>query len=406
MAALRCSWRNLILLLIVLLVIQFVIYFSPVPVIDSKRLEELRNNYFNRRPAQKQGHVSSSRNSTASYDPARFNSRPVRENAVFAILVRNGELGSLVESLKQLEEKFNKRFHYPYVLLNEQPFTEEFKAGIKEVVSGKVEFGLIPSEHWSYPAWIDQEKARLARVAMKNVIYGGSEPYRHMCRFNSGFFYRHHLLDQYDWYWRVEPGVKFPCIIPYDPFRFMRENNKLYGYTITIKEFKETIPTLWKTTQNFMRENSDTLASPNMLEFVEKVNGAEVEYNGCHFWSNFEVASLNFLRSEVYNKYFDYLDQAGGFFYERWGDAPVHSLGVAMFMDKSQVHWFDDIGYFHGPLWNCPKGEMHKKLQCDCLEKKSIEKENQNWSCINEFNALPNIPGTTSNKVIWPPNLI
>lgn len=31
--------------------------------------------------------------------------------------------------------------------------------------------------------------------------------YRHMCRWNSGFFYRHPKLRDYDWYWRVEPDV-------------------------------------------------------------------------------------------------------------------------------------------------------------------------------------------------------
>ena len=32
---------------------------------------------------------------------------------------------------------------------------------------------------------------------------------------------------------------------------------------------------------------------------------------------------MRFLRSQAYIDYFNYLDQAGGFYYERWGDAPV-----------------------------------------------------------------------------------
>lgn len=36
--------------------------------------------------------------------------------------------------------------------------------------------------------------------------------------------------------------------------------------------------------------------------------------------SNFEIARVGFWRSEAYRAYFEYLDQAGGFFYERWGD--------------------------------------------------------------------------------------
>jgi alpha 1,2-mannosyltransferase len=48
-------------------------------------------------------------------------------------------------------------------------------------------------------------------------------------RFQSGFFFRHPLLDQYDYYWRVEPDVDYYCDIDYDVFKFMRDNNKKYG---------------------------------------------------------------------------------------------------------------------------------------------------------------------------------
>ena len=48
-------------------------------------------------------------------------------NAVMLMLARNSELEGAVSSVKQLEEKFNRRYHYPWVLLNDEPFSEEFK---------------------------------------------------------------------------------------------------------------------------------------------------------------------------------------------------------------------------------------------------------------------------------------
>ena len=33
-------------------------------------------------------------------------------------------------------------------------------------------------------------------------------------------------------------------------------------------------------------------------------------------WSNFEIGDLDFWRNETYTKFFDYLDQKGGFYYE------------------------------------------------------------------------------------------
>jgi hypothetical protein len=48
--------------------------------------------------------------------------------------------------------------------------------------------------------------------------------------------------------------------------------------------------------------------------------------------------------------FFEHLDKAGGFYYERWGDAPVHSIGAALFAKKDQIHFFEDIGYRHEPF--------------------------------------------------------
>ena len=33
-------------------------------------------------------------------------------------------------------------------------------------------------------------------------------------------------------------------------------------------------------------------------------------------------------------------------FPQRWGDAPVHSIGAALFAKKEEIHFFNDIGLF------------------------------------------------------------
>ena len=48
---------------------------------------------------------------------------------------------------------------------------------------------------------------------------------------------------------------------------------------------------------------------------------------------------MEFWRSPAYEEYFEHLDRAGGFFYERWGDAPVHSIALGLFEDASKIHW-------------------------------------------------------------------
>jgi mannosyltransferase len=43
------------------------------------------------------------------------------------------------------------------------------------------------------------------------------------------------------------------------------------------------------------------------------------KWNLCHYWSNFEIADLDFFRGESYQELFQYLDRKGGFYHERVG---------------------------------------------------------------------------------------
>ncbi|ADJ41761.1 ADL265W-Ap [Eremothecium gossypii ATCC 10895] len=307
-----------------------------------------------------------------------------REKATFVTLARNSDLYTLLESIMSVEDRFNHKFKYDWVFLNDEEFTDTFKALTSALVSGNTYYGKVPKEHWSFPEWIDQDRAARVRqmMAEKNVIYGDSINYRFMCRYESGLFYRHELLQPYDYYWRVEPEVRFFCDVDYDVFRFMRDNNKKYGFTISIHEYPATIETLWEETRKFMEKHPEHVHPNNMMDFISDDNG--LSYNMCHFWSNFEIGSLEFLRSKAYSDYFDSLDQAGGFFYERWGDAPVHSIAAALFLDRNEIHHFNDIGYFHPPFQQCPIDEtFRKEHRCACNADKDFTWNS--FSCGSKF---------------------
>lgn len=50
-----------------------------------------------------------------------------RANATLLILARNSDLDGVIQSIEQVELKFNRKFRYPWVLLNEVEFSAEFK---------------------------------------------------------------------------------------------------------------------------------------------------------------------------------------------------------------------------------------------------------------------------------------
>lgn len=262
-------------------------------------------------------------------------------------LVRNKELGQLVQSMRDLERTWNHKFNYPWTFFNDEPFTDEFKKITQAETKAKCEYHVIPPEHWEIPSWINtdlmEESANMLQE--QSVQYAHMTSYHQMCRWNSGFFYKHEAMKDYQYYWRVEPNVNFFCDVDYDVFRYMHDHNKTYGYTINLFDAPASITTLWPETMKFLAANQHLMAEPNAMAWLTdkehrpenniKANG----YSTCHFWSNFEIGDLNFWRSPAYEAYFEHLDRAGGFFYERWGDAPVHSIALGIFEQASRIHW-------------------------------------------------------------------
>ncbi|CAO3594312.1 unnamed protein product [Absidia cylindrospora] len=312
--------------------------------------------------------------------------------ACFVVLVRNSELQGIKNTVTQIEARFNKRFNYPYVFLNDNYFTDEFISEISSLTTAQVNFGKVDQQMWGYPSYINQTHAALQRadLAAQGVPYADSESYRHMCRFQSGFFFRHPLLDAYDYYWRIEPDVDYHCDIDYDVFRYMKDNGKKYGFNIAFREYMATVPSLWQTVMDFKKTHPEVVkqlpqVKDSLWNFVAGNNGDS--YNSCHFWTNFEIASLDLWRSNEYLKFFNYLDRSGGFFYERWGDAPVHSIAAAMMLKKDEFHFFNDIGYRHTAYTHCPVEPIYRD-KCSCNPDDNFDYD-PGLSCYSTFkNAL------------------
>lgn len=312
-----------------------------------------------------------------------------RQNAVIMMLCTNNDLHKLEAMIPNFEKRFNAQFKYPYVFLNEEEFTDEFKKTVSRLTDNRAEFGKIEPADWYMPSWIDKERAHpnWERMAKMHIPYANNESYHNMCRYFSRGFYNHPLLSKYEYYWRIEPHVEYRCDVTEDPFDFMKNNNKKYGFVISIKEFMVTIEGLMSTIAEWLRKKKveKTGAPLPNIDPKERLSFMfnQGEYNGCHFWSNFEIASLEFFRSDIYREFIDTLEESGGFYYERWGDAPIHSIAAALFLPKSQVHFFNNIGYTHPPFTHCPSSGG---VNCDCDASKSVDR--QGLSCLPQYEDM------------------
>ncbi|KAK6600559.1 glycolipid 2-alpha-mannosyltransferase [Botrytis cinerea] len=298
-----------------------------------------------------------------------------RMNATFVTLARNSDIWEIARSIRQVEDRFNKKFHYDWVFLNDKPFDATFKKVTASLVSGKTHYGEIPEKHWSFPDHIDTDRARKVRedMAQRKIIYGDSVSYRHMCRFESGFFFQQELMLNYEWYWRVEPSIELFCDIDYDAFKFMADNKKKYSFVLSLYEYVETIPTLWDSVKKFIKAIQNTLPKATQWVFsVMMVVKPTTTATWYVLWSNFEIGNLNWLRSKAYTDYFEQLDQDGGFFYER------------LLLKKEEIHFFNDIAYYHVPFTHCPTGEQTRlDLKCHCNPKDNFDWKG--YSCTSRF---------------------
>lgn len=144
------------------------------------------------------------------------------------------------------------------------------------------------------------------------------------------------------------------CPITYkdcsDPFQKMIEANKTYGFTIAVKELRETVPNIFRYASAYKRKNNlkskglwemflerpaeedappeekkeklpeEILQSEPGVNNLDDIDPEAMEgesYNMCHFWSNFEIARLDWFRSKEYEDFFQMMDRSGGFWMER-----------------------------------------------------------------------------------------
>jgi alpha 1,2-mannosyltransferase len=147
-----------------------------------------------------------SSNNSSSYTPVK---------AAITILCREKDLDGVKHSLSSFEPYFNSKFNYPYVFINEKPFSDEFKAEILSAVMKyrgnsihihpRIIFSVIPPKDWDYPDFIDRARASENLEKSKNswtISYGGLESYRFMIRYFSGPFFHNPDLAEFDYYWR------------------------------------------------------------------------------------------------------------------------------------------------------------------------------------------------------------
>ncbi|KAI7904913.1 nucleotide-diphospho-sugar transferase [Cokeromyces recurvatus] len=317
----------------------------------------------------------------------------------FYMLVHDSDstqLEQILFSIQSLEDRLIPAFAsnrtYPWIFLTSQRFVPDYKKAIRNATRNPdhLYFGQIDLEAWTFPPWIDTSRAESAMQYSidLNIQNAHSLHDRKQKRYQAGLFYHHSLFNDVDYVWRVEPGSSYSCDLfqqEQDPFQVMQSENKKIGFTITTKEDPKTSYNLWRATLYFMEQNPEWI-KPKELTIMNWLITHD-QYNFCHMWTGFEIISLDFLRSKPYKAFFHYIDIVGGFFYERWNDATIRTLAAAMFLDKSDVHFFNNIGFHY--LWGnyCPlDNKLLENCSCHYKQNNLFEESSCTLELLREIN--------------------
>ena len=149
------------------------------------------------------------------------------------------------------------------------------------------------------------------------------------------------IFDGVDYMWRLDDDSMITAPVHYDVFEFMQKKDIWYGWNIM--DVGSCVKSLWETTEQFL---SVTGSSPGWFKSLPEKS---------LYYNNFEISRVALWRSREYQRFFAFLDQSMGIYKHRWGDAPIKTIGVSLFVPKAKIHKFTDVSYAHqhvrtGPL--------------------------------------------------------
>jgi hypothetical protein len=169
---------------------------------------------------------------------------------------------------------------------------------------------------------------------------GFSIKYRSMCRFFSGAFYKHESLTKYTNYIRLDTDSKFVQGKDFSLFRWLESNSYYYGFIESAiqEDDKNVVKNLRETLKKYIGWPKKIV----MPQFI----GSRMYY------TNFEIGSLDYFRSNTWQDFFNFLDNSGGFYLFRWGDAPVRFAGLWAICSKKRISKIPaGFTYFHGDYY-------------------------------------------------------
>ena len=258
---------------------------------------------------------------------------PTRVKGAIYMLVRMqpNNIHRLNLTLQGLDKFVLEKYDYPLIIFYEEnksmmPALEE----LRSITSSPTFLQLV---HFEIPGFLKKP------VPVKVPGCPRSIGYRHMCRFQCKLVYEYPITEGLEYMWRMDDDSFIMGHVNFDIFKFMADTGIEYGYQYIYGEVEACIVGLWESVNKYVKKRKSG------IRFYTPMPYRRIYFN------NFEISKRSVWMSEEYKDYINYIDHERGMYYHRWGDAPIKSLAVSLFVPKNKTFSFRKIVPYHHNIW-------------------------------------------------------
>ena len=183
--------------------------------------------------------------------------------------------------------------------------------------------------------WARQHKDRRWEYVMRE---GNGSGYRSMCQWHSRRVLSVLYRMGYDWAIRMDTDSAFPEPVPYNLVEVMEKTGAVYGFRAMNTEnplFATALPEAaryWLTAENIQPAFILQHCSPPTMEGLSSKG-----WNHTIIFNNFFITRLSWWVQPQVRAWLIHLENMRGWYKHRWGDAPVHTMTLGMFLPEAQM---------------------------------------------------------------------
>ncbi|CAF1681354.1 unnamed protein product, partial [Adineta ricciae] len=266
-----------------------------------------------------QWHVSSnSEQNDVAWQAKWFNGEPDSYLGLIVYLTRHGEIDSLRTSLTQLA-KLLVDHPRPVAIFHEGDFNDNAtQHSLAQILAPHMPL-CFENIHFANSSKRPRSVHRTIHAA-----------YYHMCRFFSSMILYHPLVKQFQYYWRLDAHSFIFAPTPIkDPFEIMQNQRIQYAFIMANEDAERYTTKLWSVFQQFLRQRC-LRSSPAVYKTQV---GWFSDYSLAMIFTNFAIANVSIFRDhQLIRAWLQTVDNHGGIYRYRWGDAPIHTLALTQFL--------------------------------------------------------------------------